>query len=153
MDSLWKQSFTRLVHAHVYVYHFRDHHQRMSSLLSGFGDPFSRSLDPNFGFPSTHPALGNGGRADRPHRNNQQVAPADMFTTMFGDMFTNMNSMMANMHQNFVSAELSFYSYIWLSSRLSFRSLNRFISRYCVSLPKVIIQTLVSTSVICFGGI
>lgn len=68
------------------------------ALFNGFGDPFS-----SFGFPSTRPAIDNGGRGDRSLRNSQQLAPHDMFGSMFGNMFTNMNSMMANMHQNFVS--------------------------------------------------
>ena len=71
----------------------------MSSLVGGYRDPFA-----SFGFPSTHPALGNGRQAGRsPHMHSRQVAPNYMFGGMFGDMFTSMNSMMANMHQNFVS--------------------------------------------------
>ncbi|XP_068753390.1 myeloid leukemia factor 1-like isoform X1 [Montipora capricornis] len=78
---------------------FRDHHNGMSSMFRGFGDPF-----PNFGFQARHPPIEHERRADRSHRqNNRQLAPQDMFGSMFGDVFANMNSMMANMHQNFES--------------------------------------------------
>ena len=71
----------------------------MSSMMRGFHDPFS-----HFGFPSALPGIENGGRAGRSSRGGQQLArPTDMFGSMFGDMFMNMNSMMANMHRNFVS--------------------------------------------------
>lgn len=86
-------------HSLCYYPCFRDHHQRMSSMMRGFHDPFS-----HFGFPAALPGVENGGWAGRSNRGSQQLArPTDMFGSMFGDMFTNMNSMMANMHRNFVS--------------------------------------------------
>ena len=69
----------------------------MSSVFGGFEDPFA-----NFGFHTRRPAIEQGaGRAH--HLNNRQVAPHGMFGSMFGDVFSSMNSMMANMHQSFVS--------------------------------------------------
>ena len=88
---------------------FRDHQDRMTSHFGGFGDPFA-----SFGFPSTHPALGSGrpaGMSPHSSRQVQPVAPNYMFGGMFGDMFTSMNSMMANMHQGFVSVPLHMYMY------------------------------------------
>ena len=69
----------------------------MSSMFGGFDDPFG-----NFGFHTRRPAIEQG--ASRAHHlNNRQVAPHGMFGSMFGDVFSSMNSMMANMHQSFVS--------------------------------------------------
>lgn len=68
-------------------------------MMGGFHDPFSP-----FGY---HPALPGGntrGQAGRSHHGGRQLAqPTNVFGGMFGQMFTNMNSMMANMHRNFVS--------------------------------------------------
>ena len=76
---------------------FRDHREQMSSMFGGFDDPFG-----NFGFHTRRPAIEQGaGRAH--HQNNRQLAPHGMFGSMFGDVFSSMNSMMANMHQSFVS--------------------------------------------------
>ncbi|XP_067049135.1 myeloid leukemia factor 1-like [Acropora muricata] len=74
---------------------FRDHRDQMSSMFGGFDDPFG-----NFGFHTRRPAIEQGaGRAH--HQNNRQMAPHGMFGSMFGDVFSSMNSMMANMHQSF----------------------------------------------------
>ena len=96
----------------VYFPSFREHHQRMSSMMRGFGgDPFFRSLNPHFGFPAPAlPGVGNGGQVDRSNRRDQMLAPTDMF----GGMFTNMNSMMANMHRNFVSVYTSHFDGVGL---------------------------------------
>ena len=82
---------------------FREHHQRMSTLMGGFNDPFLR-FHQRSGLPSALPAPGVGGQHHRSSLRNQQVATRDMFGGgMFGDMFASMNTMMANMQRNFVS--------------------------------------------------
>lgn len=82
---------------------FREHHQRMSTLMGGFNDPFLR-FHQRSGPPSALPAPGVGGQHHRSSLRNQQVVPRDMLGSgMFGDMFGSMNTMMANMQRNFVS--------------------------------------------------
>lgn len=79
---------------------FREHHQRMATLLNGFHDPVLR-FHQHSGFPSALPAPIVRGQHYRSSPGNQQLAPRDMHRSMFGDMFASMNSMMANMHRSF----------------------------------------------------
>ena len=43
-------------------------------MFGGFEEPF-----PYMGFRSVHPALGDGGRADRNHHSDRQVAPGNQY--------------------------------------------------------------------------